>query len=87
VPENIMRYNTTNDNTELAVFGTGCNFDEVSAQGIDLETGTFGFTMESKLWTPGTDDGATTKDYGVFQFFLAKNTIVVRPGASASVIQ
>ena len=87
VPENIMRYNATDDNTELGVFGTGCNFDEVSAQGIDLETGTFGFTMESKLWTPGTDDGATLKDYGVFQFFLAKNTIVVQPGARASVIQ
>jgi len=88
VPENLRRYTDATNSTQLAMYGTGCNFDEVSSQGVDLSTGTFGFVMDSKLWTPGTDDGSVQSHYGVYQFYLAKNTIVVQPNrASAVVVQ
>ena len=88
VPENLRRYTLASNSTELSMYGTGCNFDEVSSQGVDLSTGTFGFVMDSKLWTPGTDDGSSQSHYGVYQFYLAKNTIIVQPNrASAMVVQ
>ena len=54
----------------------GVSFDEVSGQGIDLSGGTISTEIDSALQDP-VDDVA--KPFGVFTFFLNKNTLVIQP--------
>lgn len=54
----------------------GVSFDQISGQGIDLSGGTISTEIESTLQDP-VDNVA--KPFGVFTFFLNKNTLVVQP--------
>jgi len=54
----------------------GVSFDQISGQGIDLSGGTISTELECALQDP--DDNAQ-KPFGVFSFFLNKNTLVVQP--------
>ena len=54
----------------------GVSFDQISGQGIDLTGGTISTEVESALQDPADNN---TKPFGVFTFFLNKNTLVVQP--------
>lgn len=54
----------------------GCSFDQISGQGIDLTGGTVATELVSTLQDPADN---TAKPFGVFTFFLNKNTLVVQP--------
>ncbi len=54
----------------------GVSFDEISGQGIDLSGGTISTEIESTLQDPADN---VAKPFGVFTFFLNKNTLVVQP--------
>lgn len=54
----------------------GVSFDQVSGQGIDLSGGTISTEIESTLQDPADN---TAKPFGVFTFFLNKNTLVIQP--------
>jgi len=54
----------------------GVSFDQISGQGIDLSGGTISTELESALQDPAD---TLQKPFGVFTFFLNKNTLVVQP--------
>jgi len=54
----------------------GVSFDEISGQGIDLSGGTISTEIESSLQDPCDN---VAKPFGVFTFFLNKNTLVIQP--------
>ena len=54
----------------------GVSFDQISGQGIDLSGGTISTEIESALVDPADN---VAKPFGVFTFFLNKNTLVVQP--------
>jgi hypothetical protein len=54
----------------------GVSFDQISGQGIDLTGGTISTEIEASLQDPA-DNGV--KPFGVFTFFLNKNTLVIQP--------
>ena len=54
----------------------GVSFDMISGQGIDLTGGTISTEIEASLQDPADN---TAKPFGVFTFFLNKNTLVVQP--------
>ena len=70
-------------------FFLGVSFDQISGQGIDLSGGTISTELESALFDPAkaplgggiTDRNAqySQKPFGVFTFFLNKNTLVIQP--------
>ena len=60
----------------------GVSFDQISGQGIDLTGGTISTEIESALQDPALDATAgayVAKPFGVFTFFLNKNTLVIQP--------
>ena len=61
---------------ENAPYYIGCSFDQISGQGIDLTGGTVATELVSTLQDPADN---TPKPFGVFTFFLNKNTLVVQP--------
>ncbi len=54
----------------------GVSFDQISGQGIDLSGGTISTEVESTLQDPSDN---VAKPFGVFTFFLNKNTLVIQP--------
>ena len=54
----------------------GVSFDQISGQGIDLSGGTISTEVECALQDPADD---AQKPFGVFTFFLNKNTLVIQP--------
>ena len=54
----------------------GVSFDQISGQGIDLTGGTISTEVESTLQDPSDN---SVRPFGVFTFFLNKNTLVVQP--------
>ena len=67
-------------------FFLGVSFDQISGQGIDLSGGTVSTELESALYDPAQSPGKTAisaqylqKPFGVFTFFLNKNTLVISP--------
>jgi hypothetical protein len=54
----------------------GVSFDQISGQGIDLSGGTISTELEATLQDPSDD---VAKPFGVFTFFLNKNTLVIQP--------
>ena len=70
-------------------FFLGVSFDQISGQGIDLSGGTISTELESALFDPAkaplgvsiTDRNTqySQKPFGVFTFFLNKNTLVIQP--------
>jgi hypothetical protein len=67
-------------------FFLGVSFDQISGQGIDLSGGTVSTELESALFDPALVPGKTVladqylqKPFGVFTFFLNKNTLVIQP--------
>ena len=62
----------------------GVSFDQISGQGIDLTGGTISTELESTLQDPCDN---TAKPFGVFTFFLSKNTLVVQPNQRIQSIQ
>jgi len=54
----------------------GVSFDQISGQGIDLTGGTIATEIEASLQDPADN---TAKPFGVFSFFLNKNTLVIQP--------
>ena len=54
----------------------GVSFDQISGQGIDLSGGTISTELEATLQDPADDQ---PKPFGVFSFFLNKNTLVIQP--------
>jgi len=55
----------------------GVSFDQISGQGIDLSGGTISTELESTLELPSGAYPATP--FGVYTFFLNKNTLVISP--------
>lgn len=73
-------------NRQENVYFLGVSFDQISGQGIDLSGGTISTELESSLQDPCPIAGATTEatafnavPFGVFSFFLNKNTLVIQP--------
>lgn len=64
------------DNRKNAPYYLGVSFDQVSGQGIDLTGGTVSTELVSTLQDP-VDNVA--KPFGVYTFFLNKNTLVIQP--------
>lgn len=69
-------------------FFIGVSFDQISGQGIDLSGGTISTELESALYDPAIDPSQNNptvaqqylqKPFGVFTFFLNKNTLVIQP--------
>ena len=54
----------------------GVSFDQISGQGIDLSGGTISTELESSLQDPADN---AQKPFGVFTFYLNKNTLVIQP--------
>tara|TARA_R110000796_G_scaffold44988_2_gene109311 strand:+ start:2067 stop:3434 length:1368 start_codon:yes stop_codon:yes gene_type:complete len=54
----------------------GVSFDQISGQGIDLTGGTISTEIESALKDPANN---VAIPFGVFTFFLNKNTLVIQP--------
>ncbi len=62
----------------------GVSFDQVSGQGIDLSGGTISTEVESTLQNQtfganGESTGVAVVPYGVFTFFLNKETLMIQP--------
>ena len=64
------------DNRTNSPYYIGCSFDQVSGQGIDLTGGTVATELVSTLQNP--EDNAVVP-FGVYTFFLNKNTLVIQP--------
>jgi hypothetical protein len=75
------------DDRANAPYFLGVSFDQISGQGIDLTGGTVSTELVSTLMDPATADGSDTKPYGVFTFFLNKNTLVIQPNARIQAIE
>tara|TARA_R110000824_G_scaffold333219_1_gene519832 strand:+ start:162 stop:677 length:516 start_codon:yes stop_codon:yes gene_type:complete len=54
----------------------GVSFDQISGQGIDLTGGTISTELDCSLQDPADN---VAKPFGVFSFFLNKNTLVIQP--------
>tara|TARA_R110002126_G_scaffold41616_4_gene121137 strand:+ start:575 stop:2026 length:1452 start_codon:yes stop_codon:yes gene_type:complete len=75
------------DDRQNGVYFLGVSFDQISGQGIDLSGGTISTELESSLQDPSPTLAAITEvpasypavPFGVFTFFLNKNTLVVQP--------
>lgn len=60
----------------------GVSFDQISGQGIDLSGGTISTELESALQDPALNALTNTFNqvpFGVFTFFLNKNTLIIQP--------
>ena len=64
------------DNRSNAPYFLGVSFDQISGQGIDLTGGTISTELVSTLQNP-IGNGAVP--FGVYTFFLNKNTLVIQP--------
>ncbi len=62
----------------------GVSFDQISGQGIDLSGGTISTEVESTLQDPADN---VAKPFGVFTFFLNKNTLVISPNQRIQSVQ
>lgn len=70
----------------------GVSFDQVSGQGIDLSGGTISTEVESTLQnqTFGANNestGVNAVPYGVFTFFLNKETLMIQPNQRITAIE
>lgn len=64
------------DNRTNAPYFLGVSFDQVSGQGIDLTGATIATELVSVLKDPQTNQAVP---FGVYTFFLNKNTLVIQP--------
>lgn len=62
----------------------GVSFDQVSGQGVDLSGGTVSTELDSVLQNPA--DNAVVP-YGVFSFFLNRETLVIQPNQRIQAIE
>ena len=74
------------DDRQNGVYFLGVSFDQISGQGIDLSGGTLSTEIESTLQDPAPKPTVVTEalavsavPFGVYTFFLNKNTLVVQP--------
>ena len=77
----------TNQNlTDLTnnFFYLGVSFDQISGQGIDLSGGTISTELESQVQDP-VDNSQVP--FGVFTFFLNKETLVIQPNQRIQAIE
>ena len=70
----------------------GVSFDQVSGQGIDLSGGTISTEVDSTLQNQTFDaNGESTSvsviPYGVFTFFLNKETLMIQPNQRITAIE
>mgnify|MGYP003116753869 CR=1 FL=1 len=75
------------DDRANAPYFLGVSFDQISGQGIDLTGGTISTELVSTLMDPNTPDGTAVAPFGVFTFFLNKNTLVIQPNARIQAIE
>ena len=64
------------DNRTNAPYFLGVSFDQISGQGIDLSGGTVSTELVSTLQNPQDN---SVVPFGVYTFFLNKNTLVIQP--------
>jgi len=72
------------DNRQNAPYYLGVSFDQISGQGIDLSGGTVSTELVSTLQNPQNN---TAVPFGVYTFFLNKNTLVIQPNQRIQAIE